>query len=281
MNSELQSWDDLASLDPKENANNLIIFDGNNLGYRWIGRSNYGNFKDDYIKTVRSLAKSYDAIRIIVCFDFGKSYYRKNLIESYKESRKPPKDEKEVEKYKEFFDCLNNIIDDFPLEYYKSRGIEADDLITYLVEKEKNNYDHTWIISSDRDLYQLLDNNVSIFNLYSRREINPDSLLEDRGITISEFLLAKIIEGDKSDDIVGIEGIGEKRSAGIARDYITLTNLIDNLPIKGRSKYIQNLNKGKDILLLNEKLIDLKKYNEKAIKAGKDGDEYWRFLNEG
>ena len=86
-------------------------------------------------------------------------------------------------------------------------------------------------------------------------------------------MLSRIIEGDKSDNILGIEGIGPKRAQALAKEYNTLDNLITALPIKGRSKYIQNLNAGKEQLVRNEKLINLKAYCVDAICAGKEGDE--------
>ena len=79
--------------------------------------------------------------------------------------------------------------------------------------------------------------------------------------------------GDKSDNILGIEGIGPKRAQTLAREYKTLDSLLEALPIKGRSKYITNLNAGADTLVRNEKLINLKKYCVEAITAGKHGEE--------
>ncbi len=279
--SELQSWNDLADLDGYEPEDNLLLIDGNNLAYRWLNRKNYDDYGDEYIKTVRSLAKSYRAERIIICYDYGKSYYRMDIYDEYKATRKKPKEPEEIAKYEAFFNCLNNLVeDDFPIEFYKMRGVEADDLIAFFALNNQKKYEHIWIISSDKDLYQLLSDKVSIFNLYSRREITIDTLLEDRGITPDEFLLAKIIEGDTGDNINGIAGIGEKRSSILAREYKDFKSLMVALPIKKQSKYIKNLNEGKQILILNEKLINLTRYNEKAVKAGKHGDEYWETLNE-
>ncbi len=274
-----RSWDDLASLEPKANANNLLLIDGNNLAYRWIGRKNYGDFGDDFISTAQSLGKSYDASRVICCFDFGKSYYRLEVYPEYKSNRKPPTDEDEKEKFDKFFGCLNDLIDQLPLEYYKFRGVEADDIIAFLAINCKAYYDHVWIVSSDRDLYQLLDDDVSIFNLYSRKEISIDTLIEDHGATVEEYLLAKIIEGDKGDGIHGIEGIGPKRAMTLAIKYGTLEALIEALPIKGSTaKYMKNLNAGKDILLMDELLINLIDHHEVAIKSGKHGEEDWNEL---
>ena len=270
-----KSWNDLADLqEPDYSAyNNLLIIDANNLSYRWLQRPNYDSFGADFIRTIQSLSKSYEAARTIVCFDFGKSYYRMDMHEEYKGTRKKPQEEEEIKKYEAFFAVLNDLPDQLDEEVLKFRGVEADDILAWITQNVSERYDHTWIVSSDKDLLQLVDDNVSVFNIFGRKEVTKQSLMDDLEIEPSEFMLSRIIEGDKSDNIIGIEGIGPKRAQGLAKEYKTLDNLIEALPIKGRAKYIQNLNAGKDTLIRNEKLINLKKYCEEAIIAGKEGKE--------
>jgi len=270
-----KSWNDLADLQEPDYStyNNLLIIDANNLSYRWLQRPNYDSFGDDFIRTIQSLSKSYEAQRTIVCFDFGKSYYRMDMHDEYKGTRKKPQDEEEIKKYEDFFAVLNSLPDELDEEVLKFRGVEADDILAWITQNISNRYDHTWIVSSDRDLYQLIDDNVSIFNIFSRKEVTIQSLEDDFEVTPSQYMLSRIIEGDKSDNILGIEGIGPKRAQTLAKEYGTLDKLLEALPIKGRSKYIQNLNAGKDQLIRNEKLINLKQYCVDAICAGKEGDE--------
>ena len=269
-----KSWNDLADLQEPDYStyNNLLIIDANNLSYRWLQRPNYDSFGADFIRTVQSLSKSYEAARTIVCFDFGKSYYRMDMHEEYKGTRKKPKEEQAIKKYEALFAVLNDLPDELDEEVLKFRGVEADDLLAWITQNVSHRYDHTWIVSSDKDLIQLVDDNVSIFNIFGRKEVTQQSLDEELGLNSSEFMLSRIIEGDKSDNIIGIEGIGPKRAQGLAKEYKTLDNLINALPIKGRAKYVQNLNAGKDTLVRNEKLINLKKYCVEAICAGKEGD---------
>ena len=262
-------WNDLADLAPPsyKGYDNLLLIDGNNLAYRWLHRINYNNFGSDFKRTVQSLAKSYEAIKTIICFDFGKSYYRMDMFDEYKGNRKKPKEEDEIKKYEEFFAVLNTLPEDLDETCLKFRGVEADDILAYLVDNISINYEHTWVISSDRDLYQLIDNNVSIYNIFGRKEITESSLKETFNISPDEYMLSRIIEGDKGDNIYGVEGIGPKRAQGLAKEYKTLDALIDALPIKGRAKYIQNLNASKDLLYRNEKLINLRAYNLEAITS--------------
>ena len=276
-----KSWNDLADLQAPDYStyNNLLIIDANNLSYRWLQRPNYASFDADFIRTIQSLAKSYEAVRTIVCFDYGKSYYRMDMHEEYKGTRKKPQDEDEIKKYEDFFAVLNALPDQLDDEVLKFRGVEADDILAWITQNISDQYDHTWIVSSDRDLYQLIDENISIFNIFGRKEVTLQTLQEDFDVTPSEYMLSRIIEGDKSDNILGIDGIGPKRAQGLAREYKTLDNLLGALPIKGKSKYITNLNAGRDQLIRNEKLINLKKYCIEAICAGKEGEEPLERLN--
>jgi 5'-3' exonuclease len=270
-----KSWNDLADLQEPDYStyNNLLIIDANNLSYSWLQRPNYASFGADFIRTIQSLSKSYEASRTIVCFDFGKSYYRMNMHEEYKGTRKKPQEEEEIKKYEDFFAVLNSLPDDLDEEVLKFRGVEADDILAWITQNVSDRYDHTWIVSSDRDLYQLVDENISIFNIFGRKEVTLQTMAEDFEVSPSEYMLSRIIEGDKSDNILGIEGIGPKRAQALAREYKTLDNLLEALPIKGRAKYIQNLNTGHEKLIRNEKLINLKKYCLDAITAGKQGEE--------
>ena len=271
-----KEWNDLAELEiataEAEDYNNLLLVDANNVSYRYLHRRNYDSYGDEFQRTITSLSKSYKAKRTIACFDFGKSYYRMSALEDYKGTRKKPETEEEKKHYDGFFDVLNSLPDTLYEQTLKFRGIEADDLIAYLAINLKDEYDHVWIVSSDKDLIQLVDENVSIFSIFSRKEITIDSLYEDTGLSPSQFMLSRIIEGDKSDNIIGIEGIGPKRAQALAKEYGTFDNLIKALPLPGKAKFIQNLNAGKDILIRNEKLINLHDYHEEAIEAGKDDD---------
>lgn len=276
-----KSWSDLEDVKTEyEDFNNLLIIDGNNVSYRYIQRANFDSYEDDFKRTVSSLARSYKARRTIVCFDFGKSYYRASLLEDYKGTRKKAETEEEIEHAEKFFAVLNRLPDELDEEVLKFRGIEADDTIAYLTQNLSQRYEHTWIISSDKDIIQLVDDNISIFNIFSRKEITKQYLKDELELTPSEFMLSRIIEGDKGDNIVGIEGIGPKRAQALAKEYKTLDSLLKAMPIKGKSQYIANLNAGRERLIRNETLINLKRYHMTAIEAGKNDEDPMEVLSE-
>lgn len=277
------SWNDLAELEKdnlSDSENNLLLIDANNLAFRYFHRPNFDSYSDDYIRTVSSLGKSYSASRIICCFDVGSSTFRKTIFPGYKQNRKVERTEEEQARFNAFFDCLKHTSDIMPYEQYKFRGIEADDLISFLSINLKDKYDNVWIVSSDKDLYQLLDYNVHIFNLFSRKEISIDSLYEDQNLTPKEFLYTRMIEGDKSDGILGIEGIGPVRSKALIKEYGSIDNLICSLPISGRAKYIKNLNAGKETITVNKQLMDLTSHLQEAIDMSENPKVVQNILTE-
>lgn len=261
------SWDDLSDLVQTKNAEktNLLLIDGVNVAFRYIQRQNYNSFTDDYIRTIKSLGNSYNAVRTICLYDSGASAYRKAIFPEYKDNRKIERDPEEQKRFEEFFNCLSQTIEQLPFEHYKFRGVEADDLIAYFVKTLSSRYNHVWVVSSDRDLYQLLRDNVSIFNMYSRKEITVETLLSDTGMTPKEYALSRIIEGDKGDNIKGVDGIGPKRASDLVSQYKTLDTLLNALPLPGKAKYIKNLNESYDLLVRNEKLINLLDHNDAAL----------------
>lgn len=227
---------------------------------------------DDYIKTIDSLAKSYACKDVLVAYDFGKSQYRLNILPEYKANRLPPTED-EKEHYDKFFAELNHTAENLP--YFNARyyGIEADDIIAYFTLELYEHYKEVWIISSDRDMFQLLKGNVHIFNIFSRKEITAESLMLEKSIRTHEYMLSRVIQGDSGDNIKGIEGIGEVRGQEISKNHKgSLEVLLAALPLKGKSKYITNLNAGKDILIRNEKLINLSGRVKEVIDYG--GKDY-------
>ncbi len=251
---------------------NLLIVDGNNLGFRYLKRKNFNSFESDYIRTLESLAASYTCKDIIVCFDQGRSAYRKELMPEYKGHRKIDPEEKEH--YDQFYAELDRVAANLSYPVAKFQGVEADDLIAFLILELYDRYKEVWVISSDRDMYQLLKGNVHIFNIFSRKEITAKSLKEEKNVNTQEYRLSRIIQGDTGDNIRGIEGIGEVRGQEISRNHQgSLEKLLAALPLKGKSKYIANLNAGKELLIRNEKLINLSGRTREIIGFG--GNEHY------
>ena len=254
----------------QEHNNNLLIVDGLNVAFRWrYKRVPY--YTNDYVRTVESLAKSYNCGNIIILADGG-STYRKNIYPDYKANRKDMyKDQTETEKQEfeqflaEFANAFKRLRDKGHL-IIKQRGLEADDLAAWIVGKRKEfGVGETWLISSDKDWDLLIDDDVSRFSTVTRKEVTVDNWDEHYNFDKEMFLTFKCLAGDTGDNIPGIKGIGPKRAEQLIEQYGDLFDIYNACPIDSKYKFIQELNENADRLLLNAELMDLESYSEQAL----------------
>ena len=254
----------------QEKNNNLLIVDGLNVAFRWrYKRVPY--YTNDYVRTIESLAKSYNCGNVIVLADGG-STYRKKLYPDYKANRKDRyKDQTEAEK-KEFEQFLAEFANAFKRLQskghliLKQRGLEADDLAAWIVGKRREfGVGETWLISSDRDWDLLIDDDVSRFSTVTRKETTVQNWDEHYNFDKEMYLTFKCLAGDQGDNIPGIKGIGPKRAEQLIKQYGDLFDIYNSCPIDSKYKFIQELNENVERLLLNAELMDLESYSEQAI----------------
>jgi|TARA_A100001011_G_C14278175_1_gene830255 5'-3' exonuclease len=250
----------------------LLIVDGLNIAFRWKHQGVL-DFKYDYIRTVESLAKSYNAGQIIVLADGG-SFYRKEILPSYKANRKEKyadqteQEAKEFEMFmSEFSNTLTLIKEKYPV--FQFRGVEADDIAAYIVKEF--DYDDCWLISSDKDWDLLIGDKVSRFSTVTRKETTVHNWDEHYDFEIPDYITFKCLTGDKGDNVPGIPGIGPKRAVQLMEQYGDVFDIYNSCPIDGKYKYIQNLNENSEQLLMNVELMDLLTYCDEAI--GKENTE--------
>lgn len=245
--------------------NTVMILDALNLGFRFL-HSGQLNFAEDYLKTVQSLAQSYKAGRVIVACDKGSSTYRKNIFPEYKANRKEKYELQTAEekaKFERFFAdfevTLLLLEKHYPVLRYD--GVEADDLAAWLVANL--DYKQCWLISTDKDWDLLISDKVNRFSYITRKEITLANWPHD--CSIENYIGLKSMQGDIGDNIKGVAGIGPKRANALLDTHGSIWNLIEAIPLDGKQKFIQELNKSKDLLLRNMELMDLISFCEDAI----------------
>ena len=253
-----------------DEANATLVVDALNLAFRWKhqGRT---DFRYDYQSTVKSLAKSYDCKRIIICSDWGSSSYRKGISPDYKQNRKDKfAEQTEAERlaFEEFFEefeaSLEVLAEDYPVLRYK--GVEADDLAAHLVKfKDKYDLEYIWLISSDRDWDLLIQENVGRFSYVTRKEVRLDNWREHYDIPPEMYISMKCLTGDKGDNVAGIPGIGPKRAVQLIEQYGSAWDIYEAVPLDSRYKYIQELNANCEQLHVNYELMDLMTFCDDAI----------------
>lgn len=253
---------------PIQNGN-LLIVDSLNIAFRWKHQG-VTDFKYDYIRTVESLAKSYNAGNIIIAADGGSSY-RKDILPTYKANRKEkyaeqtPQEEKEFAMFMaEFSNTLTLLKEKYPVFQFK--GVEADDIAAYIsMNLDKYGLDECWMVSSDKDWDLLINDKVSRFSTVTRKETTVHNWDEHYDFEIPDYITFKCLCGDKGDNVPGIPGIGPKRAVQLMEQYGDVFDIYDACPIEGKYKFIQSLNENAEQLLMNVELMDLLTYSEQAI----------------
>lgn len=252
---------------------NVLIVDALNLGFRWK-HSGATKFVTEYVQTVESLKRSYSCGTVVIACDSGSSSYRKNIFPLYKQNRKDKFDQQTPEEkaaFEAFFQEFTRVVD-----YYKSNTTyptlkfdrtEADDIGAYIVKNRKKlNISKIVLASSDRDWDLLIQPDVMRFSYVTRKEITLDNWSEHYDYNPDDHISIKCLTGDSGDNIPGVPGIGPKKAQSLIAAYGSTYDIIANLPIASKYKYIQNLNEfGSEQLLLNYKLMDLLEFCEEAL----------------
>jgi 5'-3' exonuclease len=255
-----------------ESNNTLLIVDALNLAFRYK-HSGATDFATDYIRTVDSLKKSYKASHVIIACDQGSSSYRKGLSPEYKQNRKDKQEQQtDAERaafeifFEDFLATIQTIETTTTYPVLRFQGVEADDIAAYIVsQKSKLSTDDIWLISSDRDWDLLVQPGVSRFSYVTRKEVTLDNWDTHYEFNPEDYISIKCLTGDTGDNVAGVPGIGPKRAVTLVNEWGSTYDIIASIPISGKYKYIQELNKCKDLLMLNYQLMDLVTHCREAI----------------
>ena len=260
-----KSFKELASKD----NDNILIVDALNLAFRYKHQKKR-NFAEDYLRTVQSLANSYNTGCVYITADLGSSTYRKNILPEYKQNRQDKyaqQTEQEAQEFANFMEDFEETLlllgEHYPIFRYK--GVEADDIAAYIVSKKRNKH-NIWLISSDKDWDLLVGRTVSRFSYVTRKEITKDTWYDHYAVDPWDYISFKCLTGDTGDNVPGVVGVGPKRAAALIGMYGSALDVCDAMPLEGKYKYIQSLNDfGVDNIMRNYELMDLVTYCEDAV----------------
>ena len=239
---------EFTSLGAKPTPNgNLLIVDGLNLAFRWKHQKKEF-FKVEYVRTIESLAKSYDCGEIVVLGDGG-SDYRKTIDSEYKANRKERYADQTEEEKQEFLNFLGefqktvDLCNEKGYLTMKFKGVEADDIAAVIcLNREEIGIEDIWLVSSDKDWDLLVNENISRFSTVTRKETTMDNWDEHYDFHPDMYLTFKCLTGDKGDNVPGVNGIGPKRASSLIATHGDVFDLMSQLPIDSNYKLMQNLN---------------------------------------
>lgn len=241
--------------------NNLVLIDGNSL----LNRAFYAtpmfttssgqptNAIFGFTKLLLKILSDKKPDYIIVAFDLKAPTFRHKIYDEYKATRKGMPDELAIQ-----VEPLKSLLSEMKVAMCSLEGYEADDIIGTLSAK----YDvHSYIYTGDRDTYQLVDDKTDV--CFTKRGVSD--ILNLNRSNFSEFtdldnplqvVDLKSLMGDKSDNIPGVAGIGEKTAYELIKKYGSLDSIYENIDeIKGALK--DKLIAGKEIAYLSYKLAKI------------------------
>lgn len=182
----------------------------------------------------------------------GGENFRYKIYGEYKKNRKSiPEDL--VSQLK----LIRPMLDAFGITYISDPTCEADDIIaTYTKYAVQNNYDVT-IISSDKDLMQLISQDVSFFDINKKKFCSENDVFEKFLVTPKQICDYLSIVGDRADNIPGVRGIGKKIASELLNKFQTLESIYDNLHAITEIKIKSMLENGYESAMLSKKLVTL------------------------
>lgn len=261
----------------------ILIIDGLNTYLRiWASVPIMNENGDHYggvvgfLRSIGSNIRDYNPSKCIIVFDGkGGSQRRRKLYPEYKMNRKTKMNvkrlddlfssaEEEQESMRQQMQRLIEYLETLPIQILCIDNIEADDTIAYISKQCLTN-SNIRIVSTDRDFLQLVNHKIEVYNPVKKKLYTPDEIQCELGFNYKNYLLYRIINGDVSDNIRGIDGIGLKTILKHIPQFISDELSIEELlnfastqaSFKKPKKIFKTLVEQQERLHLNYKLMQL------------------------
>jgi DNA polymerase-1 len=206
-------------------------------------------FTNMLIKLIEDLR----ADHVAVIFDTSRTTFRSEIYDQYKANR-PPAPEELIPQ----FDLIREAVTAFNVARIEMHGFEADDLIaTYATLARKQGAKVT-VVSSDKDLMQLVGPDVTMYDPMKNRDIGPAEVMEKFGVAPDKVIDVQALAGDSVDNVPGVPGIGVKTAAQLIHEYGDLDTLLARAGEIKQPKRRENLIEHAETARLSRELVTLK-----------------------
>lgn len=210
-------------------------------------------FFNNLALTIRSFKPDF----LVVALDSKTKTFRHELFSAYKANRDPAPEDLTKQ-----FPIIESLLLELGAEGIRVDGFEADDVIASIAEREKNNGRTVFILSSDKDLLQLVCENVKVMRPSKLKNaiweiVNAEIVKKEWGVAPSQILDFLSLTGDSADNVPGVHGVGKKFAENLLLEYGSLDGIFENVEkIKGAlGKKVRD---GKESAYFSKKLISLK-----------------------
>ena len=252
---------------PKIAENPLVLVDGSSYLYRaYYSPPHLTNSKGEatgavygVINMLRSLLRQYEPTQMAVIFDAKGKTFRNDMYADYKAQRPPMPDDLRTQ-----IEPLHRIIRAMGLPLVCISGVEADDVIGTISTQASKEGRAVLISTGDKDMAQLVDENVTLINTMTNTIMGPDEVTEKFGVGPELIIDLLALQGDKADNIPGLPGVGEKTAvamltgAGGIDKILAAPEKMPELGFRGSKTMPAKLAEHSDILKLSYELATIK-----------------------
>ena len=241
----------------------LTLIDGNSLLFRAyygvhsrLTRSDgtptgaaYGFF--NMILPLLSSAKPNDAF--VCVFDASRQSFRQDIYSEYKANRRETPPDLIAQSY-----MVRTGVAAMGMPMLCIPGVEADDVIATIARMNCTGHDATRIITSDKDLMQLVSDCVFLYDGMKEREIRTPQVIEKFGVSPSQVIDVQSLMGDSSDNVPGVPGIGPKKASELITQFGNLDNLYEHLDDVPNERIRNLLRDNREMAYISKQLVTLK-----------------------
>ena len=212
--------------------------------------SGFCNMLDKLIKDER---ENNNLTHLLVIFDASGKTFRNDIYPEYKANRSSPPEDLIPQ-----FPVIRKATDAFNVNHVEMLGYEADDLIASYAKAAIDEKMKVTIVSSDKDLMQLVKEDVSMLDTMKNRLIQKNEVIEKFGVEPKKVIDVQSLAGDSIDNIPGVPGIGIKTAALLINEYDNLDNLLEKASNIKQNKRRESLIEFADQARLSRELVTLK-----------------------
>ncbi|MBM3243648.1 MAG: DNA polymerase I [Candidatus Omnitrophica bacterium] len=224
-----------------------------------------------FVNILNKILKELRPEYVAVCFDVSRDTFRSRKFSAYKIQRPPMPDELSSQ-----ISLIKEIVTGYGLPIIEKEGFEADDIIATLAKNSVSLGMPVTIVSSDKDMLQLIDDKIEVFSPYKDGGIvyNREMVLNKLGVKPSQVVEVLSLTGDSVDNIPGVAGIGEKTAVKLIQEFGSIDGLFSNYQKIKNKKIREAIKENKEKIKLNQELVTLFEdkrlaFNLDALRAGK------------
>jgi len=206
-----------------------------------------------------------------ICFDVSRDTFRQKKFAAYKIQRPPMPDGLSSQ-----IPLIKEVIRAYGLTIFEKEGFEADDIIACLVRKAKKAKIFTTVVSSDKDILQLVDENTEVFSPHKDGGVTYDAgMVRERfGVAPENIPDVLALMGDSADNIPGASGIGEKTAVELLKEFTSVKNLLQQSEQIKSEKIKRIVQENKDQIILSRDLAALEEnieldFDPEGLSPGK------------